>query len=57
MEFPHGSAPTHLKLRHFLFWIFRLGFSVALAVPDLALQTSLASNSEICLPLPPRQWD
>jgi hypothetical protein len=30
---------------------------VALAVLELTLWTRLASNSEICLPLPPECWD
>ena len=35
------------------FWFFKTGFfCVALAVLKLALQTRLALNSEICLPLP-----
>jgi hypothetical protein len=37
---------------------FKRGFlCIALAVLELTLQTRLASNSEICLPLPPECWD
>ena len=32
----------------------RVFLCVALSVLELALQTRLASNSEICLPLPPK---
>ena len=42
----------------FLFLFFQTGFlCIALAVLELTLQTRLASNSEICLPLPPECWD
>ena len=30
---------------------------IAMAVPELTLETRLASNSEIRLPLPPKCWD
>jgi hypothetical protein len=30
---------------------------IALAILELTLQTGLASNSEIRLPLPPKYWD
>ena len=40
-----------------LFCFSRQGFSIALADLKLILQTRLASNSEICLPLPPKCWD
>ena len=30
---------------------------ITLAVLELTLQTRLALNSEICLPLPPKCWD
>ena len=44
------------------FYLFVLFFEtgilcIALAVLELTLQTRLASNSEICLPLPPKCWD
>jgi hypothetical protein len=39
-----------------VFSFFRKGFCVALAVPELTLQTRLALNSEICL-LCPKCWD
>jgi hypothetical protein len=39
-------------------YIYETGFlCIALAVLELALQTRLALNSEICLPLPPKCWD
>jgi hypothetical protein len=42
----------------FFFWFFETGFlCIALAVLELTLQTRLASNSEIRLPLPPKCWD
>jgi hypothetical protein len=42
----------------FFFWFYKTGFAcVALAVLELTLQTRLASNSEIYLPLPPEGWD
>jgi hypothetical protein len=42
----------------FVFIFFETGFlCVDLAVLELTLYTSLASNSEICLPLPPKCWD
>jgi hypothetical protein len=42
----------------YLFWFSETGFlCVALAVLELTLQTRLASNSEIRLPLPPKCWD
>jgi hypothetical protein len=42
----------------FVFCFFETGFLyVALAVLELTLQTRLASNSEILLPLPPECWD
>jgi hypothetical protein len=45
-----------------LSWLFLFLFEtrflhVALAVLELALKHRLASNSEICLPLPPMGWD
>ena len=41
-----------------LFLFFETGFlSVALAVLELTLQTRLAWNSEIHLPLPAKCWD
>ena len=40
------------------FGFFETGFlCVALSVLKLTLQTRLASNSEICPPLPPECWD
>jgi hypothetical protein len=40
------------------FWFFETGFlCIALAVLELTLYTRQASNSEICLPLPPECWD
>jgi hypothetical protein len=40
------------------FWFFEIGFlCTALDVLELTLYTRLASNSEICLPLPPECWD
>jgi hypothetical protein len=42
----------------FVCLFFETGFfCVALAVLELTLQTRLASNSEILLPLPPKCWD
>jgi hypothetical protein len=42
----------------YLFWFFETGsLCIALAVLELTLQTRLASNSEIRLPLPPECWD
>jgi hypothetical protein len=42
----------------FLFLFFETGFlCIALAELELTLQTRLASNSEIRLPLPPQCWD
>jgi hypothetical protein len=42
----------------FFSFFFETGFlCVALAVLELTLWTRLASNSEICLPLPPECWD
>ena len=42
----------------YLFWFFETRFlCVALAALELSLQTRLALNSEIHLPLPPRCWD
>jgi hypothetical protein len=42
----------------FVFCFFKTGFlCIALAVLELTLSTRLASNSEICLPLPPEHWD
>jgi hypothetical protein len=39
-------------------FVFETGFlCVALAVLELTLETRLASNSEIRLPLPPKCWD
>jgi hypothetical protein len=38
-------------------FVFETGFlSIALAVLELTLLTRLASNSEICLSLPPKCW-
>jgi hypothetical protein len=43
---------------YFLDFFFETGFlCAALAVLELTLQTRLASNSEIHLPLPPKCWD
>jgi hypothetical protein len=40
---------------HFIYiGVSRQGFTVALAVLELTLQTKLASKSEICLSLPPK---
>jgi hypothetical protein len=45
-------------LRFFFSETGETGFlCVALAVLELTLQTRLASNSEICLSLPPKCWD
>jgi hypothetical protein len=42
----------------FFFWFFKTRFlRIALAVLELTLETSLASNSEIRLPLAPECWD
>jgi hypothetical protein len=41
----------------FVFCFLRQFLCVALAVLELTLQTRLALNSEICLPLPPKCWD
>jgi hypothetical protein len=42
----------------FVFCFFKTGFlCIALAVLELSLQTRLASNSEIRLPLPSKCWD
>jgi hypothetical protein len=44
------------SLPNFLF--LKTGFlCIALAVLELSLQTRLALNTEICLPLPPKYWD
>jgi hypothetical protein len=46
------------KVVRFVFCFFEIGFlCVALAVLELTLETRLASNSEIHLPLPPQCWD
>jgi hypothetical protein len=49
----------YLVMGFYLLFCFVLtGFlCIALAVLELTLQTRLASNSEICLPLPPKYWD
>jgi hypothetical protein len=63
-EFLNSRALLHgLFLFHFLFLfsfglVFETGFlCVALAVLELTLQTRLALNSEIHLPLPPKCWN
>jgi hypothetical protein len=58
--FSHSLCLLLLLLLLFcLFFVFfETGFlCVALAVLKLTLYTRLASNSEICLPLPPECWD
>ena len=60
-----GTWITHYKTENqcllfvwfFFFFFLRQGFYVAMDVLELALLTRLASNSEICLPLPPKYWD
>jgi hypothetical protein len=55
---PWPALTAVLYLFIYLFWFFETGFlCVALAVLELTLLTRLASNSEICLPLPPKCWD
>jgi hypothetical protein len=58
------TTEPFLKPTIFVFCLFvcffgflRQGFSVALAVLELTLLKRLASNSEICLFLPPKCWD
>jgi hypothetical protein len=41
----------------FFFFLETEFLCVALAFLELTLYTRLASNSEICLPLPPKCWD
>ena len=42
----------------FVCLFFETGFlCIALALLELTLKTRLASNQEICLPLPPKCWD
>jgi hypothetical protein len=56
----HGSPARAVGTLSFFFFFFfsKTGFlCVALAVLELTLQTRLASNSEIRLPLPPECWD
>ena len=58
----HWNQTAYLVLFFFLFcfvFVFlRQGFSVALAVPELALSTRLVLGlTEIPLPLPPQCWD
>jgi hypothetical protein len=49
----------NIDLQQFVcFGFFETGFlCVALAFLELTLYTRPASNSEICLPLPPECWD
>jgi hypothetical protein len=52
------KSPEPFILFFLLFGFFETGFlCVALAVLELTLETWLASNSEISLPLPPKCWD
>jgi hypothetical protein len=63
---PHYVDQAGLKLTEillplfwfFVFLIFKAGFlCVALAVLGLTLKIRVASNSEICLSLPPEFWN
>jgi hypothetical protein len=59
----HWVKDMHSDTHFFSFLFFWGGgfetrfLCVALAVLELTLQTRLASNSEIHLPLPPKCWD
>jgi hypothetical protein len=54
----HGVIKGKVFFVFCFFWFLETGFlCVALAVLELTLETRLASNSEIHLPLPPKCWD
>ena len=53
----HNFFPSFLFFSFFFFFFEAEFLCVALAVLELDFWTSLAWNSEICLPLPPRCMD